>query len=110
MMARAIRRFEEGRTYHVYNRVGGGVMPFSDHWLSESFVEQLRVSTSRDKVLIFAWSLLGNRFHAVLRQGPVPLSRTMKTLQQGVTSGWLSHVPTLVCRKGNCPPKGDLWS
>jgi len=29
-MPRAGRSFEEGRTYHVYNRVAGGLVPFAD--------------------------------------------------------------------------------
>ena len=39
----------------------------------------------RDEGVIFAWCLLGNHYHLVIRQGPVPLSRTMKSLQEGVT-------------------------
>ena len=29
-MPRAVRSFEEGRIYHVYNRVGGGLQVFTD--------------------------------------------------------------------------------
>jgi REP element-mobilizing transposase RayT len=39
----------------------------------------------RDEVTVLGWSLLGNHYHLVLRQGPVPLSLPMKVLQQGVT-------------------------
>jgi len=38
-MPRAGRSFEEGRIYHVYNRVGGGWMAFSDEKLGERFIE-----------------------------------------------------------------------
>jgi hypothetical protein len=45
----------------------------------------LRLALGRDEVAVLAWCLLGNHYHLVDRQGPVPLSRPMKTLQQGVT-------------------------
>lgn len=84
-MSRAERSFEEGRIYHVYNRVAGGVKEFADEELAATFVTLLRLSTRRDEVAVFAWCLLGNHFHLVVRQGAVPLSRSMKTLQQGTT-------------------------
>jgi putative transposase len=45
----------------------------------------LRGAIRRDEGSVFAWCLLGNHYHLVVRQGPAPLSRTMKTLQDGVT-------------------------
>jgi len=42
-MARAGRSFEEGRIYHVYNRVGGGSKAFADEELAATFVELLRL-------------------------------------------------------------------
>jgi len=84
-MPRAGRSFEEGRIYHVYNRVGGGSTEFADEELAATFVALLRLATRRDEVAVFAWCLLGNHYHLVVRQGPVPLSRPMKALQQGVT-------------------------
>ncbi len=84
-MPRAGRSFEEGRTYHVYNRVAGGLRPFEDEGLAGQFVELLRKVVERDGATVLAWCLLGNQYHIVVRQGPVELSRSMKTLQQGVT-------------------------
>jgi REP element-mobilizing transposase RayT len=84
-MPRAGRSFEEGRIYHVYNRVGGGSTEFADEGLAATFVALLRLAMRRDEVPVFAWCLLGNHYHLVVRQGPVPLSRPMKALQQGVT-------------------------
>jgi REP element-mobilizing transposase RayT len=84
-MARAGRSFEEGRIYHVYNRVGGGSMELSEEELAARFVALLRMVVDRDEVTVFAWCLLGNHYHLVVRQGAAPLSRPMKTLQQGVT-------------------------
>ncbi len=84
-MPRAGRSFEEGRVYHLYNRVGGGLRLFWDEGLAEVFVGQLRKAVERDGGVVFAWCLLGNHYHLVVRQGPVDLSRTMKTIQQKVT-------------------------
>lgn len=84
-MGRAGRSFEEGRIYHIYNRVAGGWRAFSDDTLTERFVDLLRHVVKRDEAVVLGWSLLGNHFHLILRQGPVSLSRTIKTLQQGVT-------------------------
>ena len=84
-MPRAGRSFEEGRAYHAYNRVGGGLLPFSDEDLAKAFVQLLSKVMSRDSTVVLGWCLLGNHYHLILRQGPVPLSRSMKTLQQGVT-------------------------
>jgi len=84
-MPRAGRTFEEGRTYHVYNRVGGGLLPFTDRELCKTFVRLLSKVVGRDSAVVLGWCLLGNHYHLVVRQGPVPLSRAMKTLQQGVT-------------------------
>ena len=98
-MARAGRSFEEGRIYHVYNRVGGGSKEFTDEELAATFVTLLRLAMGRDEAAVLAWCLLGNHYHLVVRQGPVPLSRPMKTLQQGVTRA----------RNLRCRVFGPLW-
>jgi putative transposase len=82
---RALRRFEEGRFYHVYNRAGGSSQPLEEEVLARGFVDLLRRVVERDELVILGWCLLGNHYHLVLRQGPVDVSRSMKTVQQGVT-------------------------
>ena len=59
-MPRAGRSFEEGRTYHVYNRVGGGGLDFSDEHLAERFVDVFRRTIRRDDVVVLGWCLLGS--------------------------------------------------
>jgi len=98
-MARAGRSFEEGRIYHVYNRVGGGSKAFTDEELAATSVALLRLAMGRDGAAVLAWCLLGNHYHLVVRQGPVELSRPMKTLQQGVTRA----------RNLRCRVFGPLW-
>ena len=85
-MPRAGRSFEEGRTYHVYNRVAGGKLEFEDDrvWPRSSSMCSAG-SVERDEIAVLGWSLLGNHYHMILRQGPVPLSRPMKSIQQEIT-------------------------
>jgi len=84
-MPRAGRSFEEGRIYHVFNRVGGGSPVLADEGLARIFVKLLRQVKDRDSLVVLGWCLLGSHYHLVVRQGLVPLSRSMKTLQQGAT-------------------------
>ena len=84
-MPRPSRSFDEGFTYHVYNRVGGGWPAFTDAALATKFVDLLRSIVRRHEVMVFGWCLLSNHYHLILRQGPVPLSRTLQALQQEVT-------------------------
>jgi putative transposase len=84
-MPRPVRSLEEGRTYHVYNRVGGEGMPFSEEILAARFLEVLRKTVDRDELAVYAWVLMGNHYHLVARMGAAPLSRSMKSLQQKVT-------------------------
>ncbi len=67
--------------------------------LAATFVTLLRLAMGRDEAAVLAWSLLGNHYHLVVRQGPVPLSRPMKTLQQGVARA----------RNLRCQVFGPLW-
>lgn len=98
-MPRPARALEEGRTYHVYNKVGGDSMPFTDEALASRFVLLLRRVVKRDELLVYAWALMGNHYHLVVRQGAPSLSRSMKTLQQEVT--W--------CRNIRASIDGPLW-
>ena len=98
-MPRPARALEEGRTYHVYNKVGGDVMPFIDEALASRFVLLLRKVVNRDGLLVYAWALMGNHYHLVARQGVASLSRSMKTLQQEVT--WSRNRRAMI--------DGSLW-
>ena len=84
-MPRANRTLEEGMIYHVYNRVGGGETPFSEDTLAARFLQVLRQVAEQDGLVVYAWALMGNHYHLVVRMGPAPLSRSMKSLQQLVT-------------------------
>ncbi len=59
-MPRAWRTFEEGRTYHVYNRVGGRLMPLNDEDLVKAFVGLFRKVMTIDGPAIKKSSVAGN--------------------------------------------------
>ncbi len=84
-MPRPNRVFLEGGIFHVYNRVGRGEMIFADEDEASAFVGQLRAIKDRDGLQVFAWCLMSNHYHLALRCGVVPLSRSMKSLQQSAT-------------------------
>jgi REP element-mobilizing transposase RayT len=84
-MPRPARVLEEGRIYHVYNRVGGYETPFSDEALAIRFVELFRGVAERDEMVVYAWVLMSNHYHLIARMGALLLSRSIKTLQQEVT-------------------------
>ena len=84
-MPRPNRVFLEGGIFHVYNRVGRGEMIFADEDEASAFVGQLKTIKDRDGLQVFAWCLMSNHYHLALRCGAVPLSRSMKSLQQNAT-------------------------
>ena len=70
----------EGGIYHVYNRIIDGVSVFESKATSQSFLDLLREIKTRDRWTLFAWCLMGNHYHLVLRTGVAPLSRGMRCL------------------------------
>ena len=84
-MPRPLRSLEEGRIYHVYNRVGGEGLPFREELLASRFLQVFRKTVERDDLAVYAWVLMGNHYHLVARMGAAPLSRSMKSIQQEIT-------------------------
>ncbi len=84
-MPRCERVFVEGGLFHVYNRTGRGEYAFSDEETSRFFIEQLREVVQRDGLSVYAFCLMSNHYHIAVRMGVVPLSRSMKSLQQKTT-------------------------
>jgi REP element-mobilizing transposase RayT len=68
-MPRPGRALEEGRIYHVYNKTGGSEVPFTDEALASRFVHLLRAVVRRDELLLYAWTLMGNHYHLIVRMG-----------------------------------------
>jgi REP element-mobilizing transposase RayT len=98
-MPRPNRLNLEGGVYHVYNRVTRGDAVFAEEDEAELFTSVLRKVKERDEVTVFAWCLMANHFHIALRTGPVPLERTMKSLQQKISIGYNARFGTF----------GPLW-
>jgi len=80
-MPRRARVFVEGALYHVYNRFARGAELFREGEEAERFLEILRGVRDRDGWTVYAWCLMSNHYHLVVRTGPVPLARSMGHLQ-----------------------------
>jgi REP element-mobilizing transposase RayT len=73
--------FIEGGIYHVYNRFARGAEIFREDGEPRRFADLLRDARYRDGLTVFAWCLMSNHYHLAVRTGPVPLWRTVGTVQ-----------------------------
>ena len=80
-MPRAPRVFVEGGIYHVYNRFASGEAVFADPEEALEFIELLRFVKQRDGWTVFAWVLMSNHYHILIRSRAVPISRGFHYLQ-----------------------------
>ena len=80
-MPRTPRVFVEGGIYHVYNRFASGEAVFADPEAALEFVELLRFVKKRDGWTVFAWVLMSNHYHLVIRSRAVPISQGFHYLQ-----------------------------
>ncbi|MBD3872647.1 MAG: transposase, partial [Acidobacteria bacterium] len=67
----------EGGIYHVYNRAASGEDIFSDPETAIEFLDRVSEVKQRDGLTVFAWTLMSNHYHLVIRTSAVPLSRSM---------------------------------
>jgi REP element-mobilizing transposase RayT len=75
-------RFEiEGGVFHVYNRVASGEPVFSDPNEAAEFIETIHETKRRDGWTVFAWCVMSNHYHLVIRTATVPLWRGMHRIQ-----------------------------
>lgn len=82
-MPRPHRILVEGGLYHVYNRFSSGEEIFAKAGDAGRFVGLVRAAKRRDDFLVYAWCVLSNHYHLVVRTSAVPLSRTMAFVQGG---------------------------
>ncbi len=80
-MPRRPRRLIEGGIYHVYNRAASGEEIFSDLETAIGFLDLVREVKERDGWTVFAWCVMTNHYHFVVRTSAVPLSRGMHSVQ-----------------------------
>jgi REP element-mobilizing transposase RayT len=84
-MPRHPRLFIPGATYHVYCRVARGEFVFNDDYEAIEFIETLCEVRDLDGWTIFAWCLMGNHYHLVLKTQTIDLWRSMARLQGRVS-------------------------
>ena len=87
-MPRRPRVFIEGGIYHVYNRFSRGADVFRGAEEAERFLSLLRTARDRDGVTVFAWCVMSNHYHLVVRCGAVLLARTMGFVQARFAQGY----------------------
>ena len=87
-MPRHPRLFLPGAIYHVYCRVGRGEFVFDDEFEASEFIEVLRKVRDLDGWTIFAWCLMGNHYHLVLKTQDIVLWRSMARLQGSVSRSY----------------------
>jgi REP element-mobilizing transposase RayT len=87
-MVRRSRIAVEGGLYHVYNRVCSGEHIFADPEEAMEFIEIVRDVKKRDGWTIFAWCVMSNHIHVVLRTSTVPLWRGMHGIQNRFSRGF----------------------
>jgi len=83
-MPRRPRLFIPGGTYHVYCRVARGEFVFDETLEAEAFVATANNVRDLHGWRIFAWTLMGNHYHLVVKTGTIPLWRSMLRLQSEV--------------------------
>jgi putative transposase len=87
-MARGPRVVIEGGLYHVYNRVSSGEHIFADPEEAMEFIEIVRDVKKRDGWTVFAWCVMSNHIHLVVRTSSVPLWRGMHGIQNRFSRGF----------------------
>lgn len=72
-----------GIVHHVIVRGIERRKIFRDENDHEEFLERLRGALEKTKCRCYAWALMGNHFHLLIRTGEKPLSDLMRSLQTG---------------------------
>lgn len=83
-MPRKPRLFVPGAIYHVYCRVARGEFVFDDPSEAEEFVGAVQRIGALHHWKVFAWCLMGNHYHLVVKTSSFPLWQTMQRLQCNV--------------------------
>jgi putative transposase len=66
---------------------------FRDDTDQDEFLERLGMVLRETKTTCFAWALIPNHFHLLLRTGPVPISIVMRRLLTGYAL-WFNRTQT----------------
>jgi len=82
-MPRQPRLDAPGLLQHVMARGIEGREIFKDEKDRKSFLDRLAVILEETQAQCYAWSLIPNHFHLLVRTGPTPLSKVMRRLMTG---------------------------
>jgi putative transposase len=82
-MPRQARLDAPGLLQHVMARGIERTKIFRDDKDRNSFLNRLAVILEETQTQCYAWALIPNHFHLLLRTGPTPLSKTMRRLMTG---------------------------
>jgi putative transposase len=82
-MPRGPRLDAPGTLHHVMVRGIEGRRLFVDDADRDEFVRRLAVVVTATGLRVYAWALLPNHAHLLVRTGPVPLARAMRSLLTG---------------------------
>ncbi|WP_024336427.1 transposase [Desulfotignum balticum] len=82
-MPRQPRIDAPGALHHVIAKGIDGTAIFRDEKDRKSFLKRLDVIFEETGTACYAWALLSNHFHLLLRTGAAPLSRVMRRLMTG---------------------------
>src|SRR3990172_6998640 len=82
-MPRGPRLDAPGVLHHVMARGIERRRIFADNKDRDDFILRLGLLAERKALIVYAWSLLPNHFHLLVRTGSQPLSRSMRTLMTG---------------------------
>ena len=105
-MARPWRIQYEGAYYHVLSRGNEGRHIFFDDGDQKLFLRTLGETSDRFKIDVFAFVLMSNHYHLLLRTNLANLSRAMQWL--GLTYSAVSHiVKDMRVRINNDPKLGS---
>ncbi len=80
-MSRKQRVFIPNAVYHVYCRVARGEFVFGNDVEAENWVSTVHDVAATHELSVFAWCLLSNHYHLVLRSGPSPIWKAMARIQ-----------------------------
>ena len=82
-MPRKSRIDVPGALHHIIGRGIDRSRIFIDDEDRDSFLERLAANLKRTKTICYAWALLPNHFHLLLRTGTTPISALMRRLLTG---------------------------
>ncbi len=82
-MPRQARLDVPGALHHVMGRSIAGSKPFQTDTDCEDFLQRVADLCTEEALAVYAWALLPNHFHLLLRTGRQPLAASMRRLLTG---------------------------